>query len=159
MVALIFNIAGETPFSAKYFLLEENGWRSTAEMINAAGLLGVGSTVLVMREQRLIKSLFAIYWDGARWVVFDGDSHVGIEGMHVTCNKGWWFLGLFQRASLVLDGPAMHRTVVYLRPTLRHWFVGGWKLDDIDIGRMIADLVTDKHARERVLNGLLKQVA
>jgi len=128
-------------------------------MTKGAGLLGVGSTVVVMRGKRVAKILLAIYWNGACWMIFDGDNHIGLDGLRVTLSKGWWFLGLFQRASLILDGPAMHRTVVYFRPTLRQWFVDGWKLDDVDIGCMIADLVADEHARERVLKGMQKQVA
>ena len=159
MRALIFNITGETPFSSKYFLLEQHEWRCTAEMINADGLFGVGSTVFVMRKKRLIKTLLAIYWDGVRWMFFDGENHLRLESMRATWSKGWWFFGLFQRASLTLSGPAAHGAVVYLRPPLRHWFADGWTLDDIDIGYMIADLITDEHARKRVLNGLLKQVA
>jgi hypothetical protein len=111
-----------------------------------------------MRGMRLTRILLAIYWNGACWMLFDGDNHLELAGLRLTWRKGWWFLGLLQRASLTFDGPGLQRTIVYFRPTLRHWFVDGWRLDDIDVGGMLTHLASDGEVRERVLKGLTARI-
>jgi hypothetical protein len=85
--------------------------------------------------------MLAIFKVDEEWKLFDGDIEYPLTSVAVSWKTGMSIIpGILSVATLVLNHNAVITEIKYFRPSLRHWFEGGWALEDIDIGHLIARL-------------------
>lgn len=150
---IIRNLTSGALWEPRFFLLHRETcvWSPARQEGLSAKANGLGATLLTVTNNRLERRLLALYLLGDDWMIFDGAREV--EGTKVCATWQAQFpssgIGL---ASLSLKGNDSPTTITYLRPWLRHWFEGGWALNDIDIGWLIAHYMkNDARARLRSL--------
>ena len=102
---------------------------------------GIGARVITVSKSGLSKRMLAIYKVAEEWTLFDGDIAYPLTSVAVSWTPGMQiFPGVFSFATLALNCNGVVTEINYFRPSLRHWFEGGWALEDIDIGHLIARL-------------------
>ena len=117
---------------------------------------GIGANVITFSKGRLGRRLLAIYKaaDG-EWMFFDGKHEYHLEAVVFTWKKGVLIIpGVFSLAILELNCAGVVSSVNYFRPYLRYWSEGGWALEDIDIGHLIARLSKNPAGRARLDDAL-----
>ena len=102
---------------------------------------GLGANLIVLSKRRLSRRMLAIFKVDEEWKLFDGDIEYPLTSVAVSWKTGMSIIpGILSVATLVLNHNAVITEIKYFRPSLRHWFEGGWALEDIDIGHLIARL-------------------
>ena len=102
---------------------------------------GLGANVITVSKGRLSRRMLAIFKVAEAWMLFDGDIEHPLTSVAVSWTPGMQIIpGFFGFATLALNCNGVVIEIKYFRPSLRHWFEGGWALEDIDIGHLIARL-------------------
>lgn len=105
------------------------------------GTVGIAAYVITFSEGSLSRRLLAIYKVADEWMLFDGKNERALKSVLVAWTPGIKiFPGFISLATLQLRFNGVDTIIKYFRPSLRHWFEGGWSMEDIDIGHQIACL-------------------
>lgn len=132
---LLRNLTLAAPWTPRFYNLDWNSgvWKPTAAPASDSRVSGYGSTLLTLTDRGWIKRLLAIYLRNGEWKIFDGELEMPLIG-----DIAKWRSQKIGQASLTLHSSTGDKRIVYFRPWLRHWFEGGWSLDDIDIAHLIS---------------------
>jgi hypothetical protein len=102
---------------------------------------GLGANVITLSKGGLSRRMLAIYKVGEEWKLFDGNIEHPLASVTVSWAPGTQIIPrVFSLATLKFICNGIVTEIKYFRPSLRHWFEGGWALEDIDIGHLIARL-------------------
>lgn len=134
---LLRNHAAGAPWTPRFFSLDEKRaiWSGAGKAAARAGIAGFASTLLTLVDGRLVTRLLAVYLSDDTWMVFDGEREWPAAELSSTWHGGR-FVGLGP-ATLTLRTGTGSQSITYLRPWVRHWFEGGWALEDIDIAHFV----------------------
>jgi hypothetical protein len=102
---------------------------------------GLGANLITVSKGRLSRRMLAIFKVADAWVLFDGDIEHPLTSVALSWTPGMQIIpGILSLATLALNCNGVVTEIKYFRPSLRHWFEGGWALEDVDIGHVIARL-------------------
>ena len=119
---------------------------------------GLGANVITVSKGGLSRRMLAIFKVDEEWTLFDGDIERPLTSVAVSWTPGLQIIpGIFSLATLALNCNGVVTEIKYFRPSLRHWFEGGWSMEDIDIGHLIAGLSKNPIGLSR-LESALKMV-
>lgn len=104
--------------------------------------------------------MLAIFKVGEEWTLFDGQIEYPLESVSVSWNAGVHLVPrVLSLATITVTCNGFATEFRYFRPSLRHWFEGGWALEDIDIGYLIAQLSKNPIGLSRLDSALKMGVA
>jgi hypothetical protein len=116
-----------------FSVCKERGQQSTSD--------GLGAKVVKLSDGQASRLTLAIFKAEEKWMLFDGHCEHPLDSVAVSWQPGIKIIpGVLSFAALIVQTNCSTIEIRYLRPSLRHWFEGGWALDDIDIGHLIARL-------------------
>lgn len=151
------NLASGAPWEPRFFELDRTGKKSRAIRRMASmpsKPSGLGSRLLVVLNGRLTSRFLAVYFIDGEWKLFDGECERSLANTTAVWRKDTSIAGGLGLAVLSLELPGSMKTITYFRPWLRHWFEGGWSLDDVDMGCVTASLIGSEAARSRLASAL-----
>jgi len=112
---------------------------------------GIGANVIELSGGTLSRRILAIYKISDEWMLFDGKHEHPLKNVTLAWTRGLRIIpGFLCLAKLTLYCNGTSTEITYFRPSFRHWFEGGWTLDDIDIGNYIFCLGANPAARMRL---------
>jgi hypothetical protein len=123
--------------------------------VEQPGHHGLGANLITLSNGRLSRRTLAIFKVAEVWMLFDGVFARPLTGISTSWMQGVRIIpGVFSLATLALSCDGVVTEIKYFRPTLRHWFEGGWALEDIDIGHLIARLSKNPAGLSRLEHAL-----
>lgn len=145
------NLTPGAPWSPRFYSLDETSgiWESQAAHSSGNPVSGYASTLLTLSNDGWTKKLYAIYLRNKRWMIFDGDQEIPLD--EAIIDRRPTKIG---QASMTLESSVGRKSIAYLRPWIRHWFEGGWSLDDIDIANLISQSSKDTNVLTRLQRAL-----
>lgn len=147
------NLTQQLPFSRRVFSIKLKGVHSQEkDNFNEKNICGFGQ--LVFGAKGVQRTVIGIFYFKDQWFICRNSDAIPLDEAEIFWKCRKFIPGFIEIAALSFSYKDKIFETNYFRPTFRHVFEGGWGLNDVDMGFLIAQAAKNDAVRSRLLEAI-----